>query len=290
MDIERDPHHIGFRGRIVVVGFGSTGRERCRCCCATSPIASASRRHARCGRRRAAARCEGVATLEAALTRDNHSRAARARTCAGRPALNLSVGVSSVDLIVLCRERGALYLDTSVEPWHGQYTDAPLAPAARTNYALREAALALRRPDRGAPTALLTHGANPGLASHFVKQALLDIARDSGDASSERRRSRRLGAARRAPRHSRHPRRRARHAARAAAPPPGEFVNTWSVDAFIDEALQPSELGWGSHERALPVDGVRHEQAAAPRSTCSDRERARACAAGCRGRARSRAS
>ncbi|MCK9993665.1 MAG: hypothetical protein Dbin4_02185, partial [Alphaproteobacteria bacterium] len=30
------------------------------------------------------------------------------------------------------------------------------------------------------PTAVITHGANPGLVSHFVKQALLNIATDTG--------------------------------------------------------------------------------------------------------------
>ena len=261
MDIERDPHHIAFRGRIVVVGFGSTGqgalplllrhvtdREHVL---VVTPDAVDLR----------AARTAGVATLEAALTRDNHRTLLAPHLKPGDVLLNLSVGVSSVDLIVLCRDRGALYLDTSVEPWHGQYTDASLAPAARTNYALREAALALRRPSAGAPTALLTHGANPGLASHFVKQALLDIAGDSGDASSDAPRDRegwallaeRLGirvihVAERDTQHAL-PRRQ-----------PGEFVNTWSVDAFIDEALQPSELGWGSHERRFPDDGLRHEQ------------------------------
>ena len=30
---------------------------------------------------------------------------------------------------------------------------------------------------------------------------------------------------------------------------PGEFVNTWSVDGFISESLQPAELVWGTHER-----------------------------------------
>jgi homospermidine synthase len=39
----------------------------------------------------------------------------------------------------------------------------------------------------------------------------------------------------------------------------GEFVNTWSVDGFISEGLQPAELGWGSHERHVPADGGRHE-------------------------------
>jgi homospermidine synthase len=38
----------------------------------------------------------------------------------------------------------------------------------------------------------------------------------------------------------------------------GEFVNTWSVEAFVDEACQPSELGWGSHERHFPADAARH--------------------------------
>jgi homospermidine synthase len=38
----------------------------------------------------------------------------------------------------------------------------------------------------------------------------------------------------------------------------GEFVNTWSVVAFVGESLQPAELGWGTHERRLPPDGARH--------------------------------
>ena len=39
-------------------------------------------------------------------------------------------------------------------------------------------ALALRDTRKNAPTAVLTHGANPGLISHWVKQALINIARD----------------------------------------------------------------------------------------------------------------
>jgi homospermidine synthase len=38
----------------------------------------------------------------------------------------------------------------------------------------------------------------------------------------------------------------------------GEFVNTWSVDGFISEGVQPAELGWGSHERHWPADASRH--------------------------------
>ncbi|MCA4919868.1 MAG: homospermidine synthase, partial [Roseomonas sp.] len=39
----------------------------------------------------------------------------------------------------------------------------------------------------------------------------------------------------------------------------GEFVNTWSIDGFTGEGCQPAELGWGSHEKVLPADGLRHD-------------------------------
>jgi homospermidine synthase len=133
-------------------------------------------------------------------------------------------------------------------------------PAAkRTNYAMREEALALRPGNARAPTAVLTHGANPGLVSHFVKQGLLNIAADSGiDAGNPKSRgdwgdlARRLGVkvihiAERDTQVSNVPKE------------PGEFVNTWSVDGFVSEGQQPSELGWGTHERNFPRDGKRHD-------------------------------
>ncbi len=44
---------------------------------------------------------------------------------------------------------------------------------------------------------------------------------------------------------------------RAKNPKPLDcFVNTWSVDGFISEGLQPAELGWGTHEKKLPSDGT----------------------------------
>ena len=57
------------------------------------------------------------------LTRDNFRECSRRCMRAGDFLLNLSVDVSSVALIALCQERGALYLDTCIEPWAGGYTD-----------------------------------------------------------------------------------------------------------------------------------------------------------------------
>jgi homospermidine synthase len=38
------------------------------------------------------------------------------------------------------------------------------------------------------------------------------------------------------------------------------FWNTWSVEGFISEGLQPSELGWGTHETWRPKNAKKHKQ------------------------------
>ena len=72
----------------------------------------------------------------------------------------------------LTRELGSLYIDTVIEPWPGFYYDHKADPASRSNYALREELLAEKRANPGGPTAVSCCGANPGMVSWFVKQAL----------------------------------------------------------------------------------------------------------------------
>ena len=127
--------------------------------------------------------------------------------------LNVSVDVSSIALIKFCWSKGAMYLDTCIEPWPGGYTDATIPHARRTNYALREEALALRtrqcaRAHRGAHA---RREPRPGVA-----------LRQAGAAEYRRRHRRRrrraevargLGPARAQAGHQGDPHRRARHAA-----------------------------------------------------------------------------
>src|SRR5271165_55620 len=170
-----------FGGRLVMLGFGSIGqgvlplilrhiempRERIQ-------IISAD------ARGQAVAAEYGICHTTLPITRENYRTVLAPMLGRGDFLLNLSVDVSSVALVALCREHGALYLDTCVEPWAGGYTDPSLSASERSNYALRESALALVRPGANDPTAVMTHGANPGLVSHFVKQALLNLASDIG--------------------------------------------------------------------------------------------------------------
>lgn len=253
--------YLAFSRRLVMIGFGSIGQG----------VLPLILRHLEIrpdqieilspdDSGRAVAEEYGVAFRELALTPDNFRAELEPRLGPGDFLLNLSVDVSSVALFAYAGERGALYLDTCIEPWAGGYTDASVPAAARTNYALREQALAAGRAlGPGAPTAVLTHGANPGMVSHFAKQALLDIARETGvetpipgDRAGWAGLSRRLGV-------------KVIHVAErdtqvpATPKRPGEFVNTWSVDGFYSEGCQPAELGWGTHEKALPADGRRHE-------------------------------
>ena len=83
-----------------------------------------------------------------ALTRENYRRVLDPLLGRGDFLLNVSVDVSSIALVKFCREKGAMYLDTCIEPWPGGYTDPTCRVAQRTNYALREEALALRAEQR----------------------------------------------------------------------------------------------------------------------------------------------
>ncbi|MCB8875121.1 homospermidine synthase [Acidisoma silvae] len=201
----------------------------------------------------------GVTYIVQPLTRENFRDVLSPMLGQGDFLLNLSVDVSSVALIAFCRDVGALYLDTCVEPWLGGYTDTSLSASQRSNYGLRESALALREGGNSGPTALITHGANPGLVSHFVKQALLNLANDTGVVTTVPTTRAEWGAlaqtlsvkvihiAERDTQVANIPKER------------DEFVNTWSVDGFVGEGCQPAELGWGTHETVWPADARRHD-------------------------------
>ena len=124
---------------------------------------------------------EGLTFVKEAVTRQNYKSLLTPLLTAGPgPAfiVNLSVDVSSIDIQKLAQRTGSLYIDTVIEPWPGFYYNSKLDNAARTNYAMREQMLALKSEISGGHTSVSCCGANPGMVSWFVKQALLDIAAD----------------------------------------------------------------------------------------------------------------
>ncbi len=258
MSNENWPVYGEITGPVVMIGFGSIGRG-------TLPLIE---RHFKFDKARMTVIDPrdtdrkildeaGIDFVQESVTKKNYKKLLTPLLTKGGGqgfCVNLSVDTSSLELMKLCRKLGVLYIDTVVEPWLGFYFDDKADNAARTNYALRETVREEIRKNPGGTTAISCCGANPGMVSWFVKQALVNLASDLGMAFSEpaagdgeawAKLMKKAGV-------------KGIHIAerdtqRTKKPKPfNVFWNTWSVEGFISEGLQPAELGWGTHEKWMP--------------------------------------
>jgi homospermidine synthase len=189
--------------------------------------------------------------------------------------IDLAWNIDCCEIVQWCHDHGVLYVNTSVELWdpYAQVGDAH--PTMRTLYwrHMNLRRLTSRWTEPG-PTAVLEHGANPGLISHFTKQGLLDIA--------QRCLADRKFTGAQAERIAHHAKDQAfNHLAHQLGvkvihcserdtqitnrpKEVQEFVNTWSVEGFREEGTTTAELGWGTHEKELPSFAFEHGEG--PRS------------------------
>ncbi|MGZ4672649.1 MAG: saccharopine dehydrogenase C-terminal domain-containing protein [Ilumatobacteraceae bacterium] len=210
----------------------------------------------------------GVTFENEQVTRANLDSFLSARVGPGDLLLDLAWNIDNPTILQWCRDHGVRYLNTSVEVWDPYDDMASTHPLDRTLYARH---MDLRRMitnwgDNSGATAVLEHGANPGLVSHFTKQALVEIAGrmlQQGIADDAAALELAL----------------ADEAFNVLAMLTGtkvihiserdtqvsnvpkqvdEFVNTWSVDGFFEEGIAPAELGWGTHEKRLPPNAYVH--------------------------------
>ena len=128
-----------------------------------------------------------------------------------------------------------------------------------------------KRASPGGTTAVSCCGANPGMVSWLLKEALLRLAADTGrptglpaDRASWARLMRDLGVK------GVHIAERDTQAGRDAKPI-GTFVNTWSVEGFVAESFQPAELGWGTPRALVPAERAPARRRAARRRSTSTR-------------------
>ena len=206
--------HVTFPGRLIVIGFGSIGQgvlplilrhigdiDPKRITIVTAEP-----------RGRDEAKEYGIRFIEQALTRENFEELLAARWPGRFP--HQPLGRCFLDRPDRACRNGALYIDTCIEPWAGGYTDAPLSPSLRSNYALREQALALRERMTRIRSDSRAHARRQSRSGqHFVKQALVDLAGDLDDAGDpDRARTGRRWRA--SARHQGHPHRRARYPGR----------------------------------------------------------------------------
>ena len=161
------PVHARFDGPVVLIGFGSIGRGALPLLerhiafdpakfVAIDPVDTD----------RALLDERKLRFMKTAITRANYREVLGPLLKAGPGRgmiVNLSVDTSSADLMDFCKDVDAHYIDTVCEPWPGLYNNAQASLSARSNYALREEVLGVRRRRPDGVTAISCCGANPGM-------------------------------------------------------------------------------------------------------------------------------
>ena len=289
------PLHGRIEGAIVMIGFGSIGKG-------TLPLIE---RHFEFDKEhfvvidpndsdRRLLDERGVKFVHLGLTRDNYRDVLGKYLKAGKGqgfCVNLSVDTSSLDIMRYCREIGALYIDTVVEPWPGFYYDK--SARQRGAHQLRAArdgdggaAQESRRARPRSPAAAPIRAWSPGSSS----RRCINLAADLGDKGARAEDARGLGQARPAPRRQGRAYRRARHAARQAPRSRATSSSTpgRSRASCRKACSRPSSAGARTRNGRRPTPASTRP-AAARRSTSTSPAPTPACAPGRRRRAASSA-
>ncbi|MFM8783456.1 MAG: saccharopine dehydrogenase NADP-binding domain-containing protein [Actinomycetota bacterium] len=208
---------------------------------------------------------QGATYVQDQITRGNLDAQLSKYLKAGDFLLDLAWNIDANTILQWCHDHGVLYLNTSIEEWDPYEGGSNKHPLERTLYYrhMRMRDMKSRWTKTGA-TAIVEHGANPGLVSHLVKKSLVDIATRAlkeGKVSSDVETAlvnenfqslahalnvKVIHISERDTQVTNKPKQW------------GEFVNTWSVEGFYEEGVAPAELGWGTHEKSLPTNAYEH--------------------------------
>lgn len=214
---------------------------------------------------------QGVTFVREKITPENLGSLLSKYVGDGDLLIDLAWNIDCCEILQWCHDRGVRYLNTSVEVWDPYDRATYHHPTTRTLYWRH---MNIRRMTSGwktkGPTAVIEHGANPGLISHFTKHALLDIGnrmledkKVTGAAADEIKQliqdrtfnklAMKLGVkvihcSERDTQISDKPKQ------------VDEFVNTWSIEGFREEGTTTAEMGWGTHEKTLPPNAYEHAE------------------------------
>lgn len=175
--------------------------------------------------------------------------------------VNVSLNIDGIAIVRYCLENGVQYIDTSIERWPDEPDETIQDLSQRTLYSTHQEIRAACKDFVGrGPTCVVTHGANPGLVTHFTKQAVLNVATAMGiqfqvpqDREGWAQLMKATGTkvihiAERDTQISKYPKRT------------NEAVGTWSLEGLWAEGRAPSEMGWGTHENPNgPQGGSLHD-------------------------------
>jgi homospermidine synthase len=258
-----------FKHRIVMIGHGIVAQallpmlvKHLRVPCANIVVIDFADR-------RAALRpwlAKGLRFIQERITPFSLARLLSTHARAGDLIVDLAWSVDFFDIVQWAHDNEVLYINASLESWDPSSEMHRKPLIEKSLYARYAKFLPLAAKWRGATTAVVDHGANPGLVSHFVKAGLLDIGaaalQENKLSATRKRRLERLLEAETFPELSRELGVKVIHCSewdsqRAdKAKSPDEFVSTWSPEGMWEESISPCELGWGTHEKWLPPNAA----------------------------------
>lgn len=213
---------------------------------------------------------KGVRFVKDRVTEENMGQLLGKHVGQGDILIDLAWNIDALELLQWCRDHGVRYINTSTELWDPYSAGPDAHPTTKTLYwrhmNLRRMTAKWR--DKGA-TAVIEHGANPGLISHFVKQGLIDIGQSliadkkvkakAAENITEFIRTRQFN------RLSQAIGVKVIHCSERdtqitdVPKQVDEFVNTWSIEGFREEGTTTVEMGWGTHEKQLPKNAFQHK-------------------------------
>ena len=212
---------------------------------------------------------KGVTYVQNQITPDNYATILKQYLKPGDLFLDLAWNIDTCTILDWCHENGVIYLNTSVELWDPYKNVQSVTPDQLTLYHRQMEILKLiKKWGKKGTTAIVDHGANPGLVSHFTKQALIEIATKIIKEKPSDPRKKELEHAIASKNFAQlsfltdtkviHISERDTQITNKPKEV-NEFVNTWSIEGLIEEGMAPAELGWGTHEKKLVQGGMEHK-------------------------------
>lgn len=213
---------------------------------------------------------KGVKYVIDRITKENMAVLLSEYVGSGDMIIDLAWNIDCCEILQWCHDHNVRYINTSVELWDPYAGAVDKTPQERTLYVRH---MAIRKMIQGwkekGASAVLEHGANPGLVSHFTKVSLKDIATKIINEKPKDPRVKQLNAALSAgdwPKLAQLTGTKVIHISERdmqvtnKPKQPNEFVNTWSIEGFYEEGIAPAEMGWGTHEKTLPPKAYLHKE------------------------------
>lgn len=258
---------VGFDGNILIIGYGSV--SRCSIPILLKHVKIDPKKVTIIDKEDKSGEAKkwidsGMKFVHVEVTKSNYKSLISKYLDSGDMLVDLAYNIETTDMLDYCHKNNILFCNASIELWNPQRIIDTGTAYEKSLYSRHMSIKEMsdKWGDDKPVTAVLDHGANPGLISHMTKQGLIDIA----EAVMEEEPNEKIQAAVDDKKFNElamelgvkviHCSERDTQITDKPKEV-GEFVGTWSIDGLIEEGMSPAELGWGTHEDTIPANSTK---------------------------------